>query len=345
MGKVAITFDDGPYIYTSELLDLLKRNNVRATFFIVGNNGAKGMINDPSSGYIPIVQRMIADGHQVGSHSWSHQDLELSTPAQRRAQIINNEIAIADILGVIPTYFRPPYTSCESACYGALGELGYKVVNYDVDPKDWEFGGVNAKSIYQSAISQGSPANRAYLALAHDIQEFTVKDFAQFMIDKARAAGYELVTAGECLGDAPSNWYRDSVTGEGKALSGGPASPPPGKSSSTTASSTQSKTSSSPSSESKTSTSTPKPVAPGTDFGLGKSSVNSTSQRSSSSSSSSSLSPSSSTSGGPAPAQSSPPPASLGSRSTTPLGRGMFGGNELFALFLGLLGLLVFALN
>ncbi len=89
-----------------DMLDLLQRNKVRATFFLVGNNAGKGQINDPASGYIPIVQRMITDGHQIGSHSWSHQDLAAATPAQRRAQIINNEIALSDILGVIPTYFR-----------------------------------------------------------------------------------------------------------------------------------------------------------------------------------------------------------------------------------------------
>ncbi len=128
-GKVALTFDDGPYIYTTELLDLLKRNNVRATFFIVGNNGGKGEINDPKTGYPAIIQRMIAEGHQVGSHSWSHQDLSAATPAQRRAQILNNEIALNDILGVIPTYFRPPMTRCGADCYNDLRSFGYHVVS------------------------------------------------------------------------------------------------------------------------------------------------------------------------------------------------------------------------
>jgi peptidoglycan/xylan/chitin deacetylase (PgdA/CDA1 family) len=128
-GKVALTFDDGPYIYTAELLDLLKRNGVRATFFLVGNNAGKGQISDPRSGYIPIIQRMVADGHQIGSHTWSHQDLNALSPEQRRAQIINNEIALNSILGVIPTYFRPPYTRCDGACYGELRSLGYHVVS------------------------------------------------------------------------------------------------------------------------------------------------------------------------------------------------------------------------
>lgn len=128
-GKVALTFDDGPYVYTAELLDLLKRNNVRATFFVVGNNAGKGRINDASSGYVPIIRRMIADGHQIGSHTWSHQDLDAVTREQRRAQIMNNEIALNSILSFIPTYLRPPYTRCGVDCYNDLKSWGYHVVS------------------------------------------------------------------------------------------------------------------------------------------------------------------------------------------------------------------------
>ncbi|KAK0609474.1 carbohydrate esterase family 4 protein, partial [Immersiella caudata] len=206
-GKVALTFDDGPYIYTPELLDTLKSNSVPATFFIVGNNAGKGQVSDPKSGYTPIIRRMIADGHQVGSHTWSHQDMSALTPQQRRAQIINNEIALENILGVIPTYFRPPYTRCGADCYNELGSLGYHVVNYDIDTRDWENGGASSKSIYQNILSQSSPSASQWLSLAHDVEEITVHQLAQFMIDTAKSLGYQLVTVGECLGDPPANWY------------------------------------------------------------------------------------------------------------------------------------------
>lgn len=128
-GKVALTFDDGPYIYTSELLDILKKNNVKATFFVVGNNGGKGQIELESSGYPSIIQRMYAEGHQIGSHSWSHQDMSAITSQQRHDQIIRNEMALVDILGFFPTYFRPPYTRCPDDCLADLGKLGYHVVS------------------------------------------------------------------------------------------------------------------------------------------------------------------------------------------------------------------------
>ncbi|KAK3356422.1 hypothetical protein B0T25DRAFT_536720 [Lasiosphaeria hispida] len=253
-GKVALTFDDGPYIYTTELLDLLQRNNVRATFFIVGNNAGKGQISDASSGYKSIIQRMITDGHQVASHTWSHQDLNAATPQQRRAQIINNEIALSSVLGVFPTYFRPPYTRCGSDCYGELKSLGYRVVNYDIDTRDWQDGGVNAKSTYETILTQHSAANSGWISLAHDVQEFTVHELTQFMIDKARALGYDLVTVGDCLGDPSANWYRDPITGERRDAKG--VTPSQTTSISSPPASSESRTITAPSTQSTTKTST-----------------------------------------------------------------------------------------
>lgn len=93
-------------------------------------------------------------------------------------------------------------------------------VNYDLDTKDWENGGVNAKSRFQSAVNSGTSANTGWIALAHDIHEFTVHGFVQWMIDVAKGLGYELVTVGECLADPPANWYRDPATGGPKDIRG-----------------------------------------------------------------------------------------------------------------------------
>ncbi|KAK8080231.1 polysaccharide deacetylase [Apiospora hydei] len=211
-GKVALTFDDGPYIYTSELLDLLKKNNVRATFFVVGNNGGKGQVEQGS--YPAIIQRMYKDGHQIGSHSWSHQDLGAITPQQRRDQILRNEFALVDILGFFPTYFRPPYTSCPDGCVKDLSDLGYHIVNYDIDTKDYQGDYNYARNTYSSILSQHSPASSSWITLAHDIQPNTVQSFAQYMIDQAKKLGYELVPLGQCLGDPEANWYRNPTSGE-----------------------------------------------------------------------------------------------------------------------------------
>jgi peptidoglycan/xylan/chitin deacetylase (PgdA/CDA1 family) len=102
---------------------------VHATFFVVGNNGGKGQIEDSNSGYVPIIRRMITDGHQVGSHTWSHQDFSIITAQQRRDQIVKNEMALIDILGFFPTYLRPPYTRWTADALADLKTFGYHVVS------------------------------------------------------------------------------------------------------------------------------------------------------------------------------------------------------------------------
>ncbi|EJT78333.1 chitin deacetylase [Gaeumannomyces tritici R3-111a-1] len=213
-GTVALTFDDGPYIYTSEALDILGRNGIKATFFIVGANGGKGQINDPASGYAPIIKRMWDAGHQIASHTWSHQDMTTLSKQQRHDQIVKNEIAIASILGVLPTYFRPPYAKFNSEVLSDLQELGYHVTNYDVDTRDWEGSPANSRSAYLSALSSRNPVSSSFLCIAHDIQERTVHGgLVQYMIDEARRLNYKLVTIGECMGDPRGNWYRDVASG------------------------------------------------------------------------------------------------------------------------------------
>jgi peptidoglycan/xylan/chitin deacetylase (PgdA/CDA1 family) len=96
---------------------------------VVGNNGAKGQIEGVSTGYPAIIQRMIAEGHQVASHTWSHQDLTQLTHQQRVDQVIKNEIALVDILGFFPTYLRPPYEDMNADVLGDLNTLGYHVVS------------------------------------------------------------------------------------------------------------------------------------------------------------------------------------------------------------------------
>jgi peptidoglycan/xylan/chitin deacetylase (PgdA/CDA1 family) len=134
-GDIALTFDDGPYIYTDGVLDLFKSYNMKATFFITGNNNAKGAIDDASTPWPAVIQRMVAEGHQVASHTWSHQDLSAITKQQRQDQMVHNEMAIRNIIQKFPTYMRPPYSSCTAAsgCEADLANLGYHVVYFDLD--------------------------------------------------------------------------------------------------------------------------------------------------------------------------------------------------------------------
>ena len=100
---------------------------MKATFFITGINLGKGAIDDPKYGWDKVVRRMVADGHQVAAHTWSHADLSKITREQRRDELVKLEMAIRNILGngYIPTYIRPPYSSCTAECKSDLKRFGY----------------------------------------------------------------------------------------------------------------------------------------------------------------------------------------------------------------------------
>jgi len=134
-GTVAITYDDGPYIYTNYVLDLFAQYKMKATFFVTGINNGKGAIDDASTPWPAVITRMDKEGHQVASHTWSHQDLSKITQQQRLDQMVRNEMAIRNIIQKFPTYMRPPYSSCDEAsgCWKDMKDLGYVVTYFDVD--------------------------------------------------------------------------------------------------------------------------------------------------------------------------------------------------------------------
>jgi len=210
-GHVALTYDDGPYMYTNDLLDKLAAYGFKATFFITGNNNGKGAI-DSTPAWTSVIQRMITDGHQVASHTWSHADLSTLTEADRRTEMIKNEMALRNIIGKIPTYMRPPYSSCNAACEATLLDLGYHVTYFDLDTQDYlhttpETNQIS-KDLVHAIISAANPATADFLSIAHDIHEQTVHNFTTSMFDDMVTYGFKGVPVGTCLGDAQANWYR-----------------------------------------------------------------------------------------------------------------------------------------
>ncbi|KAG0636958.1 hypothetical protein HOY80DRAFT_1010988 [Tuber brumale] len=211
-GTVAVTYDDGPYIYTNEVLDLFKQFDAKATFFVTGNNLGKGAINnEPWAG---MIRRMESEGHQIASHTWTHQDLSAISEAARRDEMLNNEAAIRSVIGKYPTYMRPPYSSCTvaSGCVNTMNDLGYHIIYFDVDTDDYNNDTPatiqNAKNNFSRAFGGRSAAQDDFLAIAHDIHEQTARSLTRFMLETIKNNGYRAVTVGECFGDAKDNWYR-----------------------------------------------------------------------------------------------------------------------------------------
>ena len=166
-------------------------------------------IHSPSNLPNPL-QRAYSSGHQIASHTWSHQDLMTLDATHYYEQIYYNEMALRNILGFIPTYFRPPYVDCDDACHATLGELGYHSIYYDIDTFDYENDAADliqtSKNNFAAYIDP-KPTNA--LSLEHDTHYQTVYNLTAFLLQTIAANGYGTsVTVGECLGDPPANWYR-----------------------------------------------------------------------------------------------------------------------------------------
>ncbi|KAJ5227453.1 uncharacterized protein N7469_007459 [Penicillium citrinum] len=213
-GTVALTFNDGPTRYTGDLLDLLDKYEAPATFFITGINNGKGQIDDDSLPWASLIERMILSGHQIASHTWSHEDLSKVTSAQRIAQLEKNEAALRNVIGGFPTYMRPPYSSClaRSGCREDLGKLGYHIVLYDIDTDDYKNDDPGliqrSKDIFDEFLTTGNPHSRSWLVIGHDAHEQTVHNLTEHMLQTMTRLGYRPTTLGDCLGDPRENWYR-----------------------------------------------------------------------------------------------------------------------------------------
>lgn len=226
-GTVALTFDDGPYIYTDQVLNKFASYGYKATFFVTGINIGKGAI-DTTASWSNVIKRMVAEGHQVASHTWSHQDLSVITEAQRYDQMVKNEMAIRNIIGKYPTYMRPPYSSCNAACQNVMKTLGYVISYFDLDTDDYnQLSNIQvAKDNFKRILDQtpGGPQSGDRLAIAHDIHEATALNLVDYMLSYLKSKGYRGVTMGECMGEPESNWYRtsgESVPNPGNPGNGG----------------------------------------------------------------------------------------------------------------------------
>ncbi|KAF8811737.1 glycoside hydrolase/deacetylase, partial [Phlegmacium glaucopus] len=107
---VALTFDDGPWIYLQDISDALTAAGAVGTFFFNGNNYACIYDTDSAARVLYAVQH----GHQVGSHTWSHTDLTTLSSDQIHSEMWRVEQALQKIAGVYPAFMRPPYGSINS---------------------------------------------------------------------------------------------------------------------------------------------------------------------------------------------------------------------------------------
>jgi peptidoglycan/xylan/chitin deacetylase (PgdA/CDA1 family) len=213
-GLIALTFDDGPSEHTSKLLDILATESIKATFFVIGSTGDADDDQESKNQHLWLVKRMVAEGHQVAQHTWTHKDLDEVSQEQRRQQMLYNEAAIASDIGVFPTYMRAPYLSCGPECLVDLKALGYHVIGSNLDSNDWKMDYNTSKKHLHNALVPSSPSKDSYIPLFHELHHGTMDTLVPYVIKLIRQKGYRAVTVGECLQDPLKNWYRNLRTGE-----------------------------------------------------------------------------------------------------------------------------------
>jgi peptidoglycan/xylan/chitin deacetylase (PgdA/CDA1 family) len=188
---VALTFDDGPAPDTPQFLDILEREHVVATFFQVG----RSVRTYDRSG--AIDRRILADGDVIGDHTWDHADVSAGDSAAE-SEITKAASAIRSDTGSFePCLFRPPYGAQSSKLVALAHRLGFVVVQWDVDPRDWAMPGVNA--IYDNVIAN---AHNGSIILQHDGGGDRSQTLAALPLEIAtlKREGYRFVTITDLLG-------------------------------------------------------------------------------------------------------------------------------------------------
>lgn len=197
VAELALTFDDGPSIYTGSILHILQQYQIKATFFSIGV-----FIEH----FNEIVFRQYREGHLLGNHTWSHPSL----PTLVQKQDIEQELlrcseALARIAGTQPTFFRPPYGEYDDRTLSCAQQAGMVTVLWDVDPRDWERPGATAISQYSlNAVRNGS------ILLLHDgggDRSQTVEALPH-IIETALLQGFRFVTLDRLTGEqtSPEPW-------------------------------------------------------------------------------------------------------------------------------------------
>ena len=134
--ELALTFDDGPDPkWTPKILDILKQKNVKGTFFLIGAEGADN---------IGLMQRIVREGNEIGSHTYTHPDISEISNRQLDLEINLTERLFESKLGVQPLYFRPPYdndeepdTDDEAAPVWRIQQYGLTIIGSKIDTDDW----------------------------------------------------------------------------------------------------------------------------------------------------------------------------------------------------------------
>eukprot|EP00833_Pecoramyces_ruminatium_P003743 jgi/Orpsp1_1/1177775/evm.model.c7180000062782.2 len=199
-GDFALTFDDGPSLeYTSKILDILDKEQVKATFFVNGMNTCDIKNNEVAAN---LIRREYQSGHVIASHTYSHPIDGISALSDEKLtfeiETLNN--IIYDLVGVKPAFFRPPlgeYTPQNEIVLDALNITAN--ILWNLDSEDWNKQ-YNPTKQYVDNLKIASPSTNSFISLNHDIQKVTATQNLEIVIPYIRSLGYRFVTMDVCTG-------------------------------------------------------------------------------------------------------------------------------------------------
>ena len=190
---VALTFDHSwGNTFTPSILDTLKQNNIKATFFIMGPWAKK---------YPEVAKRIMTDGHEIASHGYRHQNYGDMTREWVKEDIEKSHALIKEITGVDAKLIRPPNGHYSKQSLQVTAEMGYQTIIWNIDSLDWKNPGRDV--IVERVVKRLKPGG-IILMHASDTPVQTA-DALPILLDKIKAQGYEIVTVGQLLDQYAEN--------------------------------------------------------------------------------------------------------------------------------------------
>jgi peptidoglycan-N-acetylglucosamine deacetylase len=185
---VALTFDDGPdEKYTGQILDILKKNRIRATFFVLGKQ---------VKAHPDMLKRIHNEGHIIGNHSWGHPYLPHLSNKKLAQEMNQTNYVVNQLIGKDMRLMRPPYGAVKGKIK-ALEQMGFEMVQWDIDTLDWKKGRT-AEDILQTVKTNLAPGSIILEHNAGGPRDATVKALPP-LIEYLRQQGYQFVTIDELL--------------------------------------------------------------------------------------------------------------------------------------------------
>jgi len=184
---VALTFDHSwGNKYTPSILNTLRQNNVKVTFFIMGPWAEK---------YPDVARQMVTDGHEIASHGYRHENYGDMSAEWVRADIQKAQSQIKEVTGVSATLIRPPNGDYSQTSLRVADELGYKTIIWNIDSLDWKNPG---RDVIVERVMKRIKPGAIILLHASDTPEQTA-DALPILLARIKAEGYKIVTVGELL--------------------------------------------------------------------------------------------------------------------------------------------------